>query len=271
VSDNGMVFENNENIEAFESRSDPIDIVSSFLNKDAFLNIQINTEDNSKSYYKRSYPKLQTVVASIGGVYSFITTVAGFIANFVTEKIMFMEISNKSMDLEVNLHKNYQTELKTIIQSLIKNEETNNKMNDRSDVSESINLNFLIGNKLKDHTKNSKNRKLTILESILPKKYLHKGSLAHLVDKCLETLKNLLSCEFILSEFSSFEKLKNLILDKNHINFYENISNPSLEYYDYKLKSKNKPTIEEMTNYLRQIIKRNDCVSNTFIKNFIEN
>jgi hypothetical protein len=99
ISDFGWMFE--EKVENYDFQYDRFDtlafIGSSFNIKEAFGLISFTLSDNA-DVYKRSYTKMQTLVANVGGILKFLLTLAKFIVMFVTDKLLlkqFIDISTK--------------------------------------------------------------------------------------------------------------------------------------------------------------------------------
>lgn len=98
-TDMGIVFEDHETINffTFNSYTSEVDLKSAGLLTSS-TNIAAFTFENSSSvaYYYRSYVKLQTVLANIGGVIKGITTISAFISSVFTRKLAYLDISNST-------------------------------------------------------------------------------------------------------------------------------------------------------------------------------
>jgi hypothetical protein len=70
---------------------------SIFSNALAYYTFMLNA--NVFDSFKRTYPKLQTLVANIGGVIKFIVTLAQFFSRYVSEKMLSVHLANYFADL----------------------------------------------------------------------------------------------------------------------------------------------------------------------------
>jgi hypothetical protein len=70
----------------------------------AFTLITICLNENTIQKYKRTYPKLQTVVANIVGIVKFIMTVSHFIVTYITSQMLHVELSNVCISIGETQH-----------------------------------------------------------------------------------------------------------------------------------------------------------------------
>jgi hypothetical protein len=114
-SDIGFVFEENvpKHSYQFDSVQSTLFIGSSFNIKEAFGLISFSLAEKADVHH-RSYIKLQTLVANVGGVINFIIIISKLIVTFITEKSLFLNYINKrqvyeNLPSEQNLQKNQTT------------------------------------------------------------------------------------------------------------------------------------------------------------------
>jgi hypothetical protein len=94
-SDFGMVFEDFANLDAiqYDRTESNILIGSTFTIKEAYGVLSIVLSGKA-DVHSRSYNKLQSLVANIGGVVNFIFLVSKFIVNFVSNKSLLLKYVN---------------------------------------------------------------------------------------------------------------------------------------------------------------------------------
>jgi hypothetical protein len=100
ISDYGWMFE--DKVEVNDFQYDNFDslayIGSSFSIKEAFGLISFTLSDNA-DVYKRSYIKMQTLVANIGGIINFLLIIAKTIVKYITNKLFIAHFIHKPMNI----------------------------------------------------------------------------------------------------------------------------------------------------------------------------
>jgi hypothetical protein len=99
-SDFGLVFEDRtkEEIFQYDRTESTVFIGSGFNVKEAFGVISVSLSEKADSHI-RSYSKLQSLVANIGGIVNFIYLIARFVVNYVSGKMLLTNYVNKRLHL----------------------------------------------------------------------------------------------------------------------------------------------------------------------------
>jgi hypothetical protein len=102
-----------------------------------FATFQILINQNSIEKYKRSFPKVQSLIANLGGIIKFILTISTFFSEYITSQMLMAELSNNfiysdkdSIDLKpVPNIQSSGINLKLPHRSVIKNHQVNKIVN----------------------------------------------------------------------------------------------------------------------------------------------
>ena len=106
-TDIGLVFEERRNHTGYISPEQEVSVdlkVGAFLNPSAFGQLTFQTSVTS-FYYKRSYSKLQFVIANAGGAWNALSTIGMIIMYFLSKNEYFLFLTNKCFEIEENEEK----------------------------------------------------------------------------------------------------------------------------------------------------------------------
>jgi hypothetical protein len=168
-------------------------------------------------YYRRTSPKIQSVLADIGGMAKFITSFSLFIIKHITTNMMFVDLSNEIIDYGKTLR----------------------EATKPSNIDNSIKHNTLVIEPLKKDSKDiihhhpvstsipSKREKLSILHSIVPAKCLGKDSIKKKLEVLNDCIKKKLSVDYILTQMNQIEKMKIVLFDLNEYSMFDKLTNPT--------------------------------------------
>ncbi len=157
--------------------------------------VKLGVYDRWADHYGRYYDKIQSIPESIGGLMEFLIFIGEFLCESISEKIMFIKLSNKIIDHEK------EEEEKRIRNSKMLGAKTLSTTSNKSTRSNGS------GNK----------KKLSVFEAILPQKLASKNSARQILDHCEEIIKKKLSCEYLLGLTDQFSRLKHEVLDKRQV------------------------------------------------------
>jgi hypothetical protein len=107
-TDYGQVFQNRIKSNFFKFDQYLLDVDSGELNSltGTPYNSQISIRSsNYVSYYFRSYTKIQTLVANIGGVIKFIMLISSYFVSFMTDNLVYQNLSNVIFNFEEDSEK----------------------------------------------------------------------------------------------------------------------------------------------------------------------
>jgi hypothetical protein len=206
-------------------------------------------------FYKRTYPKIQFVLANIGGVLKFIMTISSFLTQFYSSQVLDIELSNnfiydKYKDDENNMKiiNNTSNKISKIAPKISKITIYNKNLPNRSFVSENLNLYSL--NIKKDKEK----KRLAFLEALLPKICLKKNSTKHNLDVFSKIIRTYMSTEYILKLYRDFYNLKHSILNEKENELLNYMRCQTIEeHYKNIDDMQKKLTTFEINNLLKKI------------------
>jgi len=204
--------------------------IGAFVPRSIFqLNIFPNTD--YIDYYKRTYPKLQTVVASISGVAKVITLIGGIFVKFVTLNMMTLDLSNYIIYFpELNSNGKIKTKLSNKNSKVLASQDKNIlpcKTAEELEL-ETIDKKNLPRFLRKKESKPEKKR-LSTLEAILPAFCLPKTSLKKKLNEFKAITMDKLSTNHLLEISSELEILKYLLLTSDQKVLFDNIKNSPSE------------------------------------------
>jgi hypothetical protein len=214
LSDEGFVFEDNKRFESFTY--DDISSKTEIYPKGT--NVHVNLTFGTVSLFmnsmyadrhKRLYPKLQSVLANIGGVMKFILFIGNVLAKYITANMMIIDLSNIVIDHDYKGQKERTTRLGIL-------------GIDKELVHKDIGV--IMERKVKIRKK-----QLSLLEAIMPKQCISKTSAKHNIDICRKVLKKKLSSDNLLVLIEQFNNFKNIVLNKEKQDLLENIRRFSIE------------------------------------------
>jgi hypothetical protein len=229
-SDFGMVFEDFANLDAiqYDRTESNILIGSTFTIKEAYGVLSIVLSGKA-DVHSRSYNKLQSLVANIGGVVNFIYLVSKFIVNLVSNKSLLLKYVNNPIpgkhQVIINSNNSNISNLSNIklincsshimIQP-IKQTDVN--------PSEKV-LDEAVGIK-------QKKLKLALRDLICPLIYLSRYDKVY--RKIDEYVRNKLSLDYFLNESSEFERVKAFLFDSNELFVLENLNRYKCKVFNSK-------------------------------------
>ena len=217
TTDYGYLFESQETIHInqfsnyyvdsdFKTFNDPSN--KGYYKVFSVLNI-INGE--SKTFYKRTYMKAQTLLANIGGIIKGITVIAQILNYLISNRLLNVELCN---EIHVKLHE--------IIQNKSEKKEEisiNKKERERIDKFQ-LKVNKII-NHYDDCDENT--IKLSYHESFLPLICFCNKKKKNLILSNLKLVKSNLSINNLLKKLQEFEAIKRCILGENELRSFEEI------------------------------------------------
>ncbi len=234
ITDKGLVFEDLDINDGFTIKEDR---VSRYPKGNLpFLGVwQLMPTPNLIYTTKRSYEKIQNLMADLGGILKFIITVASFITNFVTEKIFYVDMSN----------------------FFISNEDEKKNVAKRLNCSSFVNVNNVeYSNSIKESNKNNLNNFSFRAKTKKIKKKKTLKTISVLLP-CVKAYKNLnvnvfkelirkkVSTEEILKVDADFDNFKYLMLDDNEMVLFDYMKYKTVSQHQ-EFKSELKPS--EMIN-----------------------
>jgi hypothetical protein len=229
-SDNGNVFEDYKYFESFTfddlSSSREIsgpNTKTSVANSFAVLQISVTTAYADR--YKRFYPKLQTVVANIGGVIKFVFFIAKMVSVYLTKQMMFFDLANSIINIDQFIESSSGNEgpgnqhklsiLPNLAPKVInlpnKSQSQSNNMIDLSKHDLGASGLGLRINAQKKQQLRDRSLKLSMLDAICPM-FLRRSASQHFLKESDIIVRHHLSADFILRFLSDFERFKKVVL-----------------------------------------------------------
>jgi hypothetical protein len=229
-SDSALVFEDFNTttkfaIDELSSRkeiSSPTVDLSSY----AAVTFQMNTAYADK--YKRTYPKLQEVLANIGGILNLILTIAQVITTNVTTQRFYIHLSN----IVINHEEEYKSP-KTRVEQTTSNRELT-----------SIGKNVVL--------KKPAFKSISFWEALLPTPCTKKTSSKRIMDKVEPIMREHMSCDYIIRLISEFEKFKRIMMNKNQSTLFDYVRNPTVDEHLNKMK--------EMEQFRKNIYEKDERI-----------
>jgi hypothetical protein len=213
TSDDGKVFENKKTYKGFEyDESNTYNVISlrestKTIIDGSFTIFQFLINERYSDNYSRTYQKLQSIVANIGGVLEVIWFMGGLIIELITPAMMYLDIAHDFVDLQVNNRLKPSRDLGGVtIHNLTK-------------LQSLPNLTENVGLKKSSH---SIKLKLSIIDSIIPK-FANKSSNRQVADRCKELVTKKLSIEYIINNMNQVERLKQVLLNQDQLSLFNNL------------------------------------------------
>jgi hypothetical protein len=231
TSDDGKVFENKKTSKGFEyDESNTYNVISlrestKTIIDGSFTIFQIMINDRYSDNYSRTYPKLQSIVANIGGVLEVIWFIGSMIIQLITPAIMYLDIAHDFVDFRVGSSEAKPKEKSSsdlagvTIYNITKLHSVAN-----------LNENKIGG--LMQSTKTVK-KNLSIIDSIIPSKLAGKSSNRQLAERCKELIIKKLSIEYFINNMNQIERLKQILLNKDQLKLFDNLPLFKLEEQSY--------------------------------------
>jgi hypothetical protein len=180
--------------------------------------VQININAEYADRYRRYYSKLQSVLANIGGVLEFVFFLSKLISYYITEQMMYVDLSNNIINWE-NGEKGKPQELVNLDITQGKPIKVNNFVNE-SQSKLDISTKTTLRPKL--------TRKLTLTQSILPDRCFKKKRHKDALEDTYNIVKRFLSSDYIIRTMSEFERFKQVMLTDSQYLLFKQIKMPTL-------------------------------------------
>jgi hypothetical protein len=208
-SDNGVVFEDILTMDRYAYD----DVLSKFYIAPpgtrmsipgSYSNFQIFLNSRYADDYKRFYPKLQSVVANIGGIMKLITFVGQIITSFITSKYMYILLSNR----------------------IIKTDDDNVKLPIERKMIDENRSDIKINNLTRSSGKNVVFSKVGFFQIFLP---CGNNSKRNLLKKCEDVIRKKLSVDQILKNMDELYKVKKLLLNPKQVEKLYEMGNMTID------------------------------------------
>jgi hypothetical protein len=179
-------------------------ITSTVIVPVTFAGYTIWLNENTLEKYKRTYPKLQSVIANVGGIIKFIMTLSNFIANYITSQMLDVELSNYFISNDDN--KEFWKKTKGTRSSSSSKGQLGHvyitTTISSSTLPKKIHVNRKSSNYLNPDEKFK--RSLTFKEAVLPAFCVNKNSFKHKINGFSEIIRNKTSVDNLLVVFKDF-------------------------------------------------------------------
>jgi hypothetical protein len=224
--------------------------------------------------YKRFYPKLQTVLANIGGVMKFIMFIGQMITQIITTKIMYIDLSNSFVDHDIkeNEYTNLNFMLNVNSPIRIQRKHSGKKLFDAQKFKQPVihhskskflsklhnNISVYNINDIKVNNVNNENnekfltkKRMTLIESIISNTCCYKNKTKNIVKDCERIIKSNVSSENLLNITWEIEKLKQIVFDEKENKIFQNVPKLSILEHIKRMKSstENKINVVDFENY----------------------
>jgi hypothetical protein len=228
----------------------------------ALVQFFINTDYADK--HKRFYPKIQTVVANIGGVLKFVFFFARIISHHVSSQMMYVDLSNSIIDHGVDggtVHKTNRGSVSTYINHL---SAINNAGNLSSNVHSGVHIHksLTIVNKanspIGELSATPVRRKsivprvrtiksLTVCEALMPTRFSANHSAKRMLERGQDVIMKFMSSNYVIKVLSEFERLKKVVLNERQHEMFKMVKFPQLHEHLVQLHDEKKmaPRISE--------------------------
>jgi hypothetical protein len=234
TSDDGKVFENKKTYNGFEyDEINTYNVISlrestKTIIDGSFTIFQIMINDRYSDSYRRTYPKLQSIIANIAGVLEVIWFVGRLTIELITPAMMYLDIAHDFADLTPN-HRPRPTEKSSSDLGAIT---TYNLTKLQSLPNENIRPR---------RVQKAVKKNLSLIDSIIPK-FVNKSSNRQLADRCKELVTKLMSIEYIINNMNQFKRLKQILLNKDPLKLFDNL--PFFKLEEQFPEKKNARTLE---------------------------
>jgi hypothetical protein len=215
VTDNGKVFEDLNTYTGFEYDENTSFNVPSLIQSTktiidgSFTIIQILSNERYADKYRRTYPKLQSVVASIGGVIELIWFCGRMICELITPAMMYLDIAHNFVDFSKSCDKSPKKNL-TVFSHI-----SGIKLSSCSIVNSDPYL--------------YPKKEISFIDSVIPTRFTSKMSTRRVSDKCKELITKKMSIEYIIKSLNDFERMKQIIFEESQIKLFDNLPNLKLD------------------------------------------
>jgi hypothetical protein len=228
-----------------------------------------NMEGGNVDSHKRSYQKVQNVLAYIGGIFNFITFISTFLVKYFTSQMLAVDLSNNFVyneDKHLTIHTNF-----------VEKSCTTDWLKPNVPI---LNINFPNKNKI-HHKLNipviktaTARRSLTYLEALMPKQCTKASSVKKNLDSYSSIIKFYMSTNNFLKFFKDFENLKYLYLNQKESEIFEYMSCSNLKEHlekIEKMQKMNEKNINSIDNdkYINNLMKNIEDKENSSSDNKI--
>jgi hypothetical protein len=223
TSDEGRVMQDSKTWTSFgrdEASYTEISPKAAVLVPNTLSALTFNMEGAKVDSYNRSYQKLQTVMANIGGILKFITFISTFIVKYVSSQMLAVDLSNNFVCDEEKLQK---TNTNLTRKSTITTDRS------KSTVVPILNTSSPV---IKTATRR---RSLTFFEALMPKQWTKASSAKKNLDNYSDIIKFYMSTNNFLKLFKDFENLKYLYLNQKESEIFEYMRCDSLKEHLEKM------------------------------------
>jgi hypothetical protein len=193
----------------------------------AFGIVQYNGNGDNADRYKRSYPKLQQLLANIMGVVDSILLICGVVSNYLSYQMMIIDLSNiiiKHVDTPDGSNKK-------LYGSKPKPKSSELSVQTRRSTAAPDTAVKLEPYEPKQILKKPLIKRLGVKDAILLKGCVAKDSPKQLVHASEEILKKHMSIDYFLRLHVEFERLKKIMLTDVQYRAFEHLSKPTIEEY----------------------------------------
>lgn len=258
TTDYGYVFQDNKIIE-FSQHSDYLYTDVGFTNPatyqpQTYTMISLINDAKVSTYY-RSFPKLQTALANIGGIIKGVFVIMSIVAKVFTDKLYHAFLSNLIFNFNydsanesvevLKLMKEYQEKKAKVEES--KNHTKKNlipssrkitissNFGAESDQPELMNVNIVKKAKINIPKKKFY---LRVRDIICPKFCLQNKHDVYILEKCLALIQKKSSADFLLQKFNEIDRIKMIIFNNDHIKIFNSLTKLTLEENNVLLNDK---------------------------------
>jgi hypothetical protein len=209
--------------------------------------------------YKRSFARLQSVVANIGGVVSSLMAISRFCAQFISSQMFTIFIGNFFADLSHGLSP-----------SPLNNEYASNKTLQNSFSLKKPENYTPVTNFKNKFAATRKIRTLSFWDALCFTKCVTVRSSKILLDPCEFIFRTQFSCEYLIKHLSEFEHLKRIYFSEEQMFVFKHLSLPSLQdHFDFlKLQTKELKELDRLEGVLNQMMSSEDRVTKAMVKLF---
>jgi hypothetical protein len=196
--------------------------------------IQYNFNNDSGDRFTRSYPKIQNLLANIGGIVNSILMICGFISQYISHQIMITDLSN------ILVH-HTETPNKGTIDNKPPRGPKFKELSDKTNTQEGFR---------KATPKSCGIKRISIMESLLCSCCTRKSSSKRIFKQMEKVVRKHLSLDYLLRFMSDVEKLKRVLFTDKQVELFDNVKCPTLDEH-----------LKKLTPYIKELVPRDDkCV-----------
>jgi hypothetical protein len=246
-SDYGFAFDDIIRFEGFmyddiQSYRDAFLQGKQFYIPNTFSHMQISMNSDYAELYKRTYPKIQSIMANIGGILKLITFIAKLISEYYTSNMMFIDLSNEIIHFE-------DSEKATTLQNL---NDTQPKLNNIVKTVNSLS------------NVNLKRKKISFWEAFIPARFVNKKSIRCEIKNIEDIIKKRLSVDYLLKELSDLDKVKRILLNRKQFLMLSKLRNMTIKEFSFMTKER-----ETISNINYEQLNNSEVISHNNIEDRI--